>query len=92
MLDKKVFGERVRLLRSGRSAAQDELAKCWALRGRRSGDIENGKTTTSLERLVLLSDYFGVSTDYLLGLTENPEPGAVAPPLGSRPLRGARPA
>ena len=73
MLDKKVFGERVRLLRSGRSAAQDELAKLLGVTRTQISDIENGKTTTSLERLVLLSDSFGVSTDYLLGLTENPE-------------------
>ena len=73
MLDKKLFGERVRLLRSRRSAAQDELAKLLGVTRTQISDIENGKTTTSLERLVLLSDYFGVSTDYLLGLTENPE-------------------
>lgn len=73
MLDKKLFGSRVRLLRSAKSAGQNELAKLLGVTRTQISDIENGKTTTSLERLVLLADYFGVSTDYLLGLTENPE-------------------
>lgn len=72
MLDKKLFGERVRLLRSGQSATQDELARLLGVTRTQISDIENGKSTTSLERLVLLADYFGVSTDHLLGLTNDP--------------------
>ena len=36
------------------------------------GDMENGKSGTSLARLVLLAEYFHVSTDYLLGITDDP--------------------
>lgn len=34
-------------------------------------DWENGKKTPSVKNLIKLAAYFGVSIDYLLGLTEN---------------------
>ena len=35
-------------------------------------DMENGKTGTTLARLVLLAEFYHVSTDYLLGITDDP--------------------
>ena len=35
-------------------------------------DLENGKTSTSIERLCMLADYFNVSIDYLVGRTDLP--------------------
>ena len=34
--------------------------------------MEKGLKTTTLARLCLLCDYFGVSADYLLGRTDEP--------------------
>jgi hypothetical protein len=34
-------------------------------------DLENGKTTTSLERVCLLADVFDTSLDYLCGRSES---------------------
>ena len=34
---------------------------------------KNGSSTPSAENLTKLADYFGVSVDYLLGRTDNPE-------------------
>ena len=36
--------------------------------------IESGSRTTTLEKLVILARFFQVSTDYLLGLCEEPAP------------------
>ena len=35
-------------------------------------DMENGKTGTTMARLVLLAEFYHVSTDYLLGITDDP--------------------
>ncbi len=40
--------------------------------GAQVSDMENGKTGTTLTRLVALADFYGVSTDYLLGRTDDP--------------------
>ena len=37
-------------------------------------DWESGKSKPTADRIVTIAKYFGVSTDYLLGLTENPWP------------------
>ena len=34
---------------------------------------ENGKREPSIEELKRIADYFNVSVDYLLGLTDNPK-------------------
>ncbi len=36
-------------------------------------DIERGRRTTTIEKLVAIADYFEVSIDYLVGRTDNPE-------------------
>ena len=73
MLDKEIFGQRIRALRTKCAVPQAALAELLQVSCVQISDMERGKKATSLERLVLLSDYFGVSTDYLLGLTETPE-------------------
>ena len=35
---------------------------------------ESGERTTSVEKLLILSRYFGTSVDYLLDLTDEPTP------------------
>ena len=34
--------------------------------------IESGSRGTTIEKLVLLAEFFHVSTDYLLGITDDP--------------------
>lgn len=72
MLDKEIFGQRIRTLRTKNSLPQTALAELLQVSCAQISDIERGQKATSLERLVLLADYFGVSTDYLLGLTNDP--------------------
>ena len=37
-------------------------------------EIERGNRTTSAERIALICEHYGVSADYLLGLTDDPKP------------------
>ena len=37
------------------------------------GDWKRGRSSPTSERLVKLAKYFGVSTDYLLGLSDSPK-------------------
>ena len=36
--------------------------------------IEQGSTEITADRVVLLANFYNVSTDYILGLTNNPKP------------------
>ena len=36
--------------------------------------MENGKKTTTAEKIALICEHYNISSDYLLGLTDDPEP------------------
>lgn len=44
-------------------------------------DLENDKARPSLDLLIRLAKYYNCSTDYLLGLTEDPLPAAHGDPV-----------
>jgi transcriptional regulator with XRE-family HTH domain len=71
VFDKKNFGERLRALRTDGGVPQTTIASLLGVTRTQISDIENGKTTTSMERVAQLADYFRVTTDYLLGRVEN---------------------
>lgn len=74
MFPKKIFSERVKMLRTSHNLSQAELAKIIGFSYSSAiGDIESGRRTTTLEKLVALADYFEVSIDYLVGRTDNPK-------------------
>lgn len=72
MLDLNVFGERLRLLRKTRGLILTDISKLLEISTTQAGDMENGKTGTSMARLVILAEFYRVSTDYLLGITDDP--------------------
>ena len=74
MFDKEFFGSRLRKLRKAAGMKQPELASLLDITPTQVSDMERGHTTTSMARLYQLCEYFHVSADYLLGLTDNPEP------------------
>ena len=74
MFDRELFGSRLRALRKAAGMKQYELADMLSLTPTQVGDMERGNTTTSMARLYLLCKHFHVSADYLLGLTDDPEP------------------
>ncbi|QIB69758.1 helix-turn-helix transcriptional regulator [Aminipila butyrica] len=73
MLDKNIFASRIKALRLSFNVPQSTLGQVLNVSKTQISDIENAKSTTSLERAYLLADYFDVSVDYLLGRTDNPK-------------------
>ena len=69
---KKILGDRVRELRNIQSVSQMQLANALGLTQNAISMMERGYRGTTLEKLVLLAEYFHVSTDYLLGVTDDP--------------------
>ena len=72
MKTKILLSERVRQLRKAKGLSQRQLGEILEISNHAVSMIESGARGTSIERLVLLAEYFGVSTDYLLGITDDP--------------------
>ncbi len=72
MFLKKAFAERIKMLRRDKKITQSALAELLGVTKTQVSDLENGKTTTSIERLIALADYFDVSLDYLVGRSDDP--------------------
>lgn len=68
----KEFGERLKQLRVKKHMTQDELGAIFnpPLAQSTIGTYERGVRQPSLENLVVISQYFNVTTDYLLGITD----------------------
>jgi transcriptional regulator with XRE-family HTH domain len=70
----KNFSVRVAELRKTRKLNQTQLGLAIGLSQDSISDIERSRTTTSFANLVAFARFFNVSTDYLLGLTDDPTP------------------
>ncbi len=73
MFSNKIFAERIKMLRKQKNIKQSELGEMVGLSSNAISDIERGRRTTTIEKLVAIADYFEVSIDYLVGRTDNPE-------------------
>ncbi len=62
-----MLGENIRRLRQTRGMRQEELGSRIGVSKQSISNWENGNIVPSVDLLSLLADYFGVSTDYLLG-------------------------
>ncbi len=71
-MEKNIFGERVLALRLQNGLKQKELGEILGLSNKAISTIETGDRKTSIDKLVALAQYFHVSTDYLLGITDDP--------------------
>lgn len=69
---KNIFASRVQELRKEKRLTQTELGDAIGLTQKAISTIESGVRETTFGKLVLLSKFFQVSTDYLLGLTDEP--------------------
>ena len=65
---------RIRDLREDPDLTQREVATFLHISQQCYSKIETGQMDITGERLILLARYYNVSTDYLLGLTEDPSP------------------
>ncbi|HIS60364.1 MAG TPA: helix-turn-helix transcriptional regulator [Candidatus Faecousia faecipullorum] len=66
MYNTKDFAERLRYLRKSKGLTQERLAQELHISVTHEGKLENGSRTPSVDLLVLISDYFSISLDYLL--------------------------
>lgn len=78
MLSREIFAIRVKKLRKARGEQQKELAEAIGATQATISDIENGRKTTSFDRLAAICQHYNVSADYLLGLID--EPRTLIPP------------
>ena len=65
---------RIRDLREDRDLSQAEIAKVIKTTQQQYSKIELGKADISGEKLILLANFYRVSTDYILGITDDPTP------------------
>ncbi len=64
------FTERLKELREEKGWTQDKLAKMLGYTESCVGKWERGKTEPNLNDLARVAQFFNVTTDYLLGLTD----------------------
>jgi transcriptional regulator with XRE-family HTH domain len=77
-----LFPARLKFAREMRNMNQEQLAGAAKLQSSAISHFETGKRKPSFDNLKRLADALGVTTDYLLGRTDDPEGhGAPADPL-----------
>lgn len=66
------FSARVKALRESKGLSQDALGKIIGVKRYSVYTYEKGRNYPDIPRLIALADYFEVTTDYLLGRTDEP--------------------
>lgn len=67
-----MFLQRLRDLRGDQDKKQAEIAAFLGMHQTEYSRYERGARTLPVEHLVALADYYNVSTDYILGRTNDP--------------------
>ena len=67
------FSERLKSLRIEKNFTQADFAKSVGMSLRAYQYYETGAQEPTLSKLIALADFFGVSIDYLVGRTNNPD-------------------
>lgn len=68
----KNYYERLRDLREDRDLTQKQIAELLNTTQQVYSRYENGTNELPIHHLISLSEFYKVSTDYILGLTDNP--------------------
>lgn len=66
---------RIRDLREDRDLTQKKMGEILSCSQRVYSNYERGELDIPTEILIKLARYYGVSVDYILGLTDNPKAG-----------------
>lgn len=67
------FAKRIKELREGKGLTIRQLATFLGIGNNSISQYENCKRTPDIDVCKLFADYFNVSCDYLVGLSDNPE-------------------
>lgn len=70
----KISSERLKALRDAKGLSQTEVGKAIGCNQKTYSQYELRQRDISTDMLCCIADFFGVSTDYLLGRTDNPKP------------------
>ena len=65
-----MFGEQIKSLRMCKGLNQVEMAKIFGVTKQSVSNWENENIMPSIDMLIKIAKFFGVSTDYILGLSE----------------------
>lgn len=65
---------RLKDIREDRDLTQKQLAEYLHIRQNTYSQYENGHRELPIETLIALAKFFGTSTDYILGLTDEKKP------------------
>lgn len=68
----EVFGERLKLLRNKTGKSQERIAKDIGISRARYSHYENNHVEPDMALIRQLAKVYSVTTDYLLGITDNP--------------------
>lgn len=70
MFNKNIFSARLKQLRISRNLKQEDIEQLLSVTKTQISDMETGRRTTTLDNLVKLAEFYNVTTDYILGLTD----------------------
>ena len=68
------YTKRLKDLREDKDLRQLDIAQILNISKQAYGYYESGKRKLQIDDLITLSKFYKVSTDYILGLTDNPKP------------------
>lgn len=74
MFHKDLYGLRLKKLRTQAGEKQADLAELLGVKPNQIVEMENGRKTTTFEKLTIICRHYNVSADYLLGLIDEPRP------------------
>ena len=69
-MEKKIYTNRIKNLREDRDLRQVDVAAATGIDQRSLSNYETGKTNPDSYAIIALAQFFGVTCDYLLGVTE----------------------
>jgi len=72
MFTKELFGQRILEIRKQNHETQTDLAAVIQSKKSHISEMENGKMTTTIEKLALICEHYKVSANYLMGLSDDP--------------------
>lgn len=84
----KSFAAILRELRKSRDLSQGDLAKALSVHQTAVSQWETGRTMPDIDTITQVARYFNVSTDYLLGRDDDPNPSA--PPSAANDIDDIR--
>ena len=68
------YQQRIKDVREDRDLKQAEVAKVLNMKQQQYSNYERGYRNLPIEHLITLCEYYNLSADYLLGLSDEPRP------------------